>query len=193
MLTCLPHCEDKSMRTTKEKAKTVVKQDFIMKVPDGLSHYLLESALPWLIGIRWIGAIHRNNGLIMKCCHKLLLVFLMPCFIACSSGSECVVADSVLLVREISLNGADHFVYLRISGFHEKETYYELYDSIPEFDVCGKANRQAISEVHIDSMEGVASKLIVKNDKLIVGYSEKQSQRVDFKNMPVQVSNSKGE
>ena len=67
--------------------------------------------------------------------------------------------------------GSEHTVYLRTTGFGEKESFYELYDQIPEFDTCGVANISPISQTHIDSTLGKPIQLEINNNSMKLFYA----------------------
>lgn len=130
---------------------------------------------------------HGNRDLVMKINLIIIFFFIAILFIACSPDTDCLIADSVVQVREIRTNEVDYFIYLRISGFHEKEVFYELYNSEPIFNICGKPNIPAIADIHIDSTEGIVSKLVIDNQTLTVHYSKDSSQEVDLKDVQIEV------
>ena len=123
----------------------------------------------------------------MKIKQMIFLVFIVTNLVACSPETECFIADSIKLVRTIKIEGSNYFIYLRISGFHDKVAFYELYADKPTFDECGKSNTLAISEEPIDSSAGVVSKLVVDEQRLSIVYSKDSSQEVDLKDVPIEV------
>lgn len=82
----------------------------------------------------------------------------------------------------------EHGVYLRISGLHEKESFYELYERQPTFDACGKSTLPSKTGVHVDSTRGAISKLVVDKERLSIVYRKGKTQKVDYKNVPIEVS-----
>lgn len=109
-------------------------------------------------------------------------------FIICSPTTDCLVADSVSLVKKIKMGELDQYIYLRISGLHEKEGFYELYDKQPVFDACGKSTLPSKADVHIDSTRGAISKLVVNKERLSIVYHKGQTQKVDYKDVSLEVS-----
>ena len=121
---------------------------------------------------------------------KLLPIFFSIAFsvVSCSSDKDCFVADNVTQVKIINIKGDDYFLYLRISGFHEKEVFYELYQQEPTFDLCGKSNVQTLSEAHIDSTEGAVASLVVEDLKLRVMYTKENGNgKADYKTVPIKI------
>ena len=137
--------------------------------------------------IRQSGLKYGNSDIVMKIKLIIMFFFIVVNLIACSSDNECFVADSVVQVKAIRVDEVDYFIYLRTSGFHEKEAFYELYKSEPIFNSWGKSNSSAISDIHIDSTEGVVSRLVIDNQKLIIVYSKNSSQEVNFKDVQIEV------
>lgn len=107
--------------------------------------------------------------------------------LGCSDNGGCFVAETVGQVQKINISGADHFLYLRSSGFNEKEHFYELYRNEPEFDDCGKANLTPLSEVHIDPNEGTVARVVIDKSKLTIVYSKEKSQTNNLTSVPVEV------
>jgi len=128
-----------------------------------------------------------QDKLIMKIKRMIFLVFIIMNLVACSSEPECFFGDSVKLVKAINIGSSDYFIYLRISGFHEKETFYELYENKPTFGECRQSNILSISDVHVNLSQGVASKLVVDNRKLSVVYIEGSVQKINLKDIPIEV------
>jgi hypothetical protein len=107
-----------------------------------------------------------------------LAAFLMLAFVTgCSNKPDCFVADTIKEITALPLNENGLHVYLRSSGFNEKEHFYEMYKGIPVFDECGQPGRQSISQVHVDTSIGYPQKLIVKNNRLEIVYSSDDSSR----------------
>lgn len=119
----------------------------------------------------------------------IVLFFILANLFGCSPDNECFVADSVVPVKTIAVAGADYFIYLRISGLQEKEVFYELYKNKPMFNGCGKSSSLPISEAHIDLTEGAVSTLIIDNQALAVVYSKGKTQKIDFKDVQVEIKN----
>jgi len=121
----------------------------------------------------------------MKIKFLFFYVLISSLFIGCAEEVDCFVADSVAKVRAVSVNNKTYYVYLRTSGFSEKEHFYELYKNEPKFDDCGKSNSRPISEAHIDTTRGNMSKLIIKDSQIKVIYSKDTPQIVNYKNVQI--------
>jgi len=130
----------------------------------------------------------RGQGkLIMKMKRLIFLVFIVTNLVACSSEIDCFTADSVKLVKMIETEDSDYFIYLRISGFHEKAAFYELYKDKPTFDVCGRSNILVISEDAVDPSAGVVSKLVIDgNLALRAVHTEGNNQKIDLIDVPIE-------
>lgn len=107
--------------------------------------------------------------------------------LGCSDNHGCFVAETVTPVKKITITGLDHFLYLRSSGFSEKENFFELYKNKPEFDDCGKASLTPLSEVHIDSSKEMIDKVVIDKHKLTIVYSKEKTQSNNLVNVPVEV------
>lgn len=117
----------------------------------------------------------------------IFLVLVVTNLVACSTETDCFIADSVKLVKAIKIDSSDYFIYLRVSGFHEKETFYELYESKPTFGECKQSNILSVSDVHVDFSQGNVSKLVVDDRKLGVVYANDSVQYIDLKDVPIEV------
>ena len=89
----------------------------------------------------------------------------------CSQESDCFVADEVKNISVNQLDGSDYWLFLRTSGFGEKERFYELYEGTPKFNDCGVSQSKPIFEVHVDETEGVPVKLKISKDSMVLFYS----------------------
>ncbi|WP_316367419.1 hypothetical protein [Candidatus Thiodiazotropha sp. CDECU1] len=105
-----------------------------------------------------------------------LAAFLLLSFVTgCSNKQDCFVADTIKEIIAQPLNDKGLRVYLRSSGLNDKEHFYEMYKGVPVFDDCGQPGRQSISQVHVDTSIGYPQKLIVKNNRLEIVYSNDES------------------
>jgi len=118
------------------------------------------------------------------------VLFVFAILVSCSERDDCFIADSVEKIKEIHINDAIYFVYLRMSGFNEKEYFYELYNIAPKFDDCGKTKAKAISSLHVDTSEGKPIRLMIKNEKLSLFFSKKNgATAVDLKEISIETNN----
>lgn len=101
----------------------------------------------------------------------ILLLFLT----ACSNKPDCFVADTIKEITVHSLNEKGLHVFLRSSGFNDKEHFYEMYEGVPAFDDCGQSGSEPISQVDVDTSIGNVRKLIVKSNRLEIVYSNDES------------------
>ena len=82
----------------------------------------------------------------------------------------------------------DQYIYLRITGLHEKQSFYVLYDKRPAFDACGEATLPSKAEVHIDSTRGEISKLVIDKERLSIVYHKGKTQKAGYKDVPIEVN-----
>lgn len=129
--------------------------------------------------------------LIIKIKRIIFLIFIVNILIACSQDPDCFIADSIKLVTSIKIGSRDYLIYLRISGFHEKEIFYELYENKPTFDECKQSDVLSISDVHVDLSRGVVSRLIVDDKVLHLVYSNDKAQKFDLEGIPIEVKETK--
>lgn len=94
---------------------------------------------------------------------------------ACSNEEDCFVAARNEAVATTSIGDKEYSIYLRTSGFQEKEFFYVLYLGVPEFNVCGKSSTEELTITHINLDEGDPVKLIVGDSEIIVEYAQDSS------------------
>ena len=120
----------------------------------------------------------------MEITNKYLIIstFLLLFLTACNSDIDCLTANSVEKIKVVKVENKNYFVYLKVTGFHDKVAFFELYDSEPLFDICGISDTSPISSEMIDpdinlDKENVSKVLFYpKNSELKVIYSEEQVQ-----------------
>lgn len=115
----------------------------------------------------------------------IALSFLL--LLSCTANTDCFTADSVKQIKSFDVNSHAYFVYVRVTGFQEKETYFELYDNVPVFDDCGKPNISIVSAVHVDSMQGSVSKLVIDDKNLKVIYKKNQMGDNSYDSIPIEI------
>ena len=67
----------------------------------------------------------------------LVLVVLTSVF---GCDHKCVTIPLVDLLDTTQHDGESYFLYSRTSGWHEKNTIFELYNAVPELDSCNNAS-----------------------------------------------------
>lgn len=108
----------------------------------------------------------------------ILILFFSALVSACSSNSDCFIADSVRIVSKAKKDGSGYFLVARTSGFSDKVTFFELYDTKPEFDSCGKTGSKMLDMKVIDDQSGFIKKVKVKNGKLEIEYTNDEEKSV---------------
>jgi len=124
---------------------------------------------------------------IIKMLKLNIIVLLAGLIVACSTDNSCAVADNVSLIKEINIKNNQYYIYSRVSGFQEKEVFYEMFTKKPVFDQCGQTKTPSVSDVHIDSSLGNAGKLIVQDGILQIIYSKDAADKSDYKNIKIEV------
>ena len=121
--------------------------------------------------------------------YKLFFVILFFLFmiVGCSSENDCFVADSVKQIKSFTVNDKEYFLFLRITGFQEKESFYELYEKKPIFDICGRSELSPVSDEHFDWQQGYVEKLIVKDAKLTIVYIKEEPEMYDLANIEIEI------
>ena len=103
---------------------------------------------------------------------KIIWVFIAAMLLsACSdTAPDCFIRDQVTLLDERNINGEKYFLVLKITGWHDKAQFLELYDKKPEFDVCGKSKTERIDMRGLELENQFVSKVRVKDKKLQITY-----------------------
>ncbi len=106
----------------------------------------------------------------MKLRTFLIIICTILFLSSCTKKDDCFTADSVKLIQSFTIDGQKHSLYLRVSGFHEKEVFYEIYENDPAFDSCGRPDRSAVSVTHVDFTRGQLLKLVIEGMAMTVFY-----------------------
>ncbi len=121
---------------------------------------------------------------------NLYIVFLAISFTlgACTSSNDCFVSDVVDEVKSVTVDSKEYYLFLRTSGFNEKEHFYELYDHKPKFDDCGLSKSTSVSDVHVDSTVGNVGKVVISDKSLNLVYSKDVSALLDLRKVTVETN-----
>ena len=103
---------------------------------------------------------------------KMMWVFIAAILLsACSDNTpDCFISDQVTLLDERKIKGEQYFLVLKITSWHDKVEFLELYDKKPEFDVCGKSKTERIDMRGLELENQFVSKVRVKDKKLQIIY-----------------------
>jgi hypothetical protein len=145
----------------------------VLKVPDGLSHYMtvlgVADAFPYWA--EW------NESWTISVLIVLAAIALEGCSTA---GSDCGVADDVSIVDEANVSGQAYYLVARISGSHDKVVFFELYGQEPLFDQCGRSAAEPISMEPYDGSQGYLKRLTLKDKQLEIVYTSNEQEAIDF-------------
>lgn len=110
----------------------------------------------------------------------LSLVFItLLNFSGCTPSEDgCLTRDKLTEIRILKINNTDYYLYLKISGWHDKVVFYELYDKKPVLDACNKANILPIADIVVSPENGTASKLIIKDKQLFLNYTKEKTKEL---------------
>ena len=109
-------------------------------------------------------------GILEMILKKVFVLVMLVALSACSKKPGCMVADSIQEIGNESLNNKGLHLYLRTSGFSEKEHFYELFRGAPSFDECGITTTDTLSQAHVDTSIGIPEKLIIKKNQIEIEY-----------------------
>lgn len=117
----------------------------------------------------------------------LSIALILILLLSCTANNDCYTADSVKQIKSFDINSHAYFIYIRNSGFHQKEVFFELYDNVPVFDDCGKPDIPIVSAVHVDSTQGTVSKLVINANNLKIVYKKNPIENISFDNIPIEI------
>lgn len=125
-------------------------------------------------------------GVIRSRIKHISVCLLILCFAGCSRSADCLVADTVTPVGVVTVNGADAHVFVRTSGFNDKQHVYELYDQTPTFDSCGHTALKPRSDAAVDPGEGTVESLVVSAGTLSIQYAKGKQQVKNLAVVPIE-------
>lgn len=105
----------------------------------------------------------------------------------CSSNNDCFTGDSIEQLKVFEVHNVKYSLFLRVSGFQEKEAFYELYKGVPVFDNCGQPNRQFLSIAHIDTSQGDVFKIIVDRTNLNLIYNANGNDQANYRDINIEI------
>lgn len=116
-----------------------------------------------------------------------LTLICVTALFACGKASECLVADSVLELKPVITRNFSYYLFVKTTGLSDKSVFYQMYGERPTFDKCGKPLRTPVSEIYVDSMEGVPAKLIISGKRLDLEYSRGDATVKDLADIVVEI------
>lgn len=134
----------------------------------------------------------RNLGIEKRTMRMLIVtIFFLSTitFAACLNEKRCIASDSVKHLKTFEIKDENYNLYLRISGFQEKESFYEIYEGTPVFDDCAQPDIPPRAMAHIDSTKGPVSKLVISGEKLFIAYGSEDLRNINYETIPIEVSN----
>ena len=104
----------------------------------------------------------------------------------CSQQPDCLMADTLQDITTASLQAQGYHLFLRTSGFTDKAHFYQIYQSLPQFDACGETSSPPVSQVYVDTTEGFPTTLLISGDSLELKYSSVDN-HVDLADIAVSI------
>ncbi len=126
-------------------------------------------------------------------CSPWLIFFLTACLLlpACTGSRDdelaCTISDQVRFLREFESSGDHYYLYERISGWHDKNHYMELYDQKPEFDQCGEPNVALLSQLPVSDLGNNPVKIVIKDLLIDIEYGDYPYSNPDLSTIPIDV------
>lgn len=117
------------------------------------------------------------------------LTLLMSILWACSSDTDCsgFPQGSIQRIQTIVYLGEPAYLYLRVSGFQDKQFFYELYDHKPVFDHCNITVSKPILEDHIFEQDNYVSHIEINKNKMAIIYTNAKPANYDFESIDIKV------
>jgi len=118
-----------------------------------------------------------------------VLAVLVSILAACSADIDCsgFPQGSIKKIKSFSYLGQPSYLYLRVSGFQDKQFFYELYDHEPKFDTCNMTSSEPILEDHVFEQDNFASHIEINENQMAVIYTDTKPANYDFESIDIKV------
>lgn len=84
---------------------------------------------------------------------------------------DCGTADSVAIIDQATSAGRPLWLVHRITGFHDKVEFVEVYAAAPAFDSCGHSPVAPLSVDAYDPSQGDVRSLAIRDGKAVLVYT----------------------
>ena len=122
---------------------------------------------------------------------RMILIFTVVVSIlsACSGDIDCsgFPQGSIKKIKSISYLGEPSYLYLRASGFQDKQFFYELYDHEPTFNTCNMTSSEPILEDHVFEQDNYVSHIEIGENKMSIIYTDSKPASYDFESIHIKV------
>jgi len=114
--------------------------------------------------IRWVLTI---VAILLGAYGLFVAAFLLGAFKGTFFDNPCLVAAHVEVVDELHEDNQILYLVYRVTGFHEKVAFYQLYATLPSFDACGDSKDEPLDMYEIDRDEEgkMVKDVLVRNTK----------------------------
>jgi hypothetical protein len=104
-----------------------------------------------------------------------------------TSPPDCGIADSVAVIDQAMVAGRRLWLVHRITGFHDKVEFVEIYSAAPVFDSCGHSPLAPLSVDTYDSSQGNVRSLAIRDGKAVLVYTRSSAESTELSKLRNQV------
>lgn len=122
--------------------------------------------------------------------HKLVIaaacvVLVLGAAAVCRRSPDCFVAEHVAIIDHATVEGRPLWLVHRITGWHDKVEFVEIYAGAPAFDSCGRASLQPLSVDALDEAQGKVRTLAIRDDKVVLEYTRNAAEATDLSRLKI--------
>lgn len=97
----------------------------------------------------------------------------------CTVEEACPEVDQVQVLEEgIAVGTKSYTLVRRVSGAHDKVELFELYETAPDFDSCGRTELRPVAVEAYDQEQGYPKALVLDGEVLTLRYTESKAEAV---------------
>jgi hypothetical protein len=98
---------------------------------------------------------------------------------------DCGIADSVAIIDQATVAGRPWWLVHRITGFHDKVEFVEVYAAAPVFDSCGHSPLAPVSVDTYDPSQGGVRSLSIREGKVTLVYTRNPAEAAEISKLRI--------
>jgi len=98
---------------------------------------------------------------------------------------DCGTADSVAIIDQATVAGRPLWLVHRITGFHDKVEFVEVYAAAPVFDSCGHSPLAPVSVDTYDPLQGGVRSLSMREGRVTLVYTRTPAEAVELSKLRI--------
>lgn len=102
-----------------------------------------------------------------------------------TSPPACGTADSVAIIDQATVAGRPLWLVLRVTGFHDKVEFVEVYAAAPVFDSCGHSPLAPVSVEPYDPSQGGVRSLSIQDGKATLVYTRSPAEATELSKLRI--------